>query len=547
MTDNIKTYVITSPSQTSLSWSLGPTGLTGYDGFFYSIAGAGGVGGTYNSTLYAGSGGFIQSGYVDLTYPYNVDNITVSINTNSKTTLSIGYTGPNIDPTNGVSPFVLTADEGKIYEKYPVNGGGLGDDKVICGFYAPGNRFDYDTNPVRLINQRTVLSNSINNPDFTGGPYGAISSAFGQELFPVIQAGGGFYAGGTGIFGLTGPFGFTSGGYTLSNEAGDNLDNQSINSTGYAIISLIPTSMIINNNFFNIAGSTGTYTGNTGLYLYSMLGGGGGGAGSSSVGGGGGGAGVYECGILSSNTGIIDYNVGLGGLGGDDSDQYGNGGDTYITLSEEPLLPLVAAGAEGPVAIYGNGGDGFFTGGYNVNYWEYQGNSYINMPSNTSQTADGAGFVNQNYGQYNAGGGGGGPYGGNGNGTLGGATGYGCGGGGGNPLGGAGTGGYIILKNISSPTINFYKITSNTTFDFLSLYPYTGFWFFLNGNGLFGTTSFDTGHFLIKEDNVRQILATTNGSRFTIKVNFGTLYNQPQQYSLIASGDQYYMSILFYA
>jgi hypothetical protein len=543
MTDKIKTYVITSPDHTNLSWSLGPTGLTGYDGFFYSIAGPGGVGGTYSpaNAVYAGSGGFIQSGYVDLTYPYNVNNIQVSVNTNDATFLSIGYTGPNIDPTNGAHHYILTADKGQLYNQYPNMSGDTTNSRVVCGFYASGNNFDSSGNPI-LINQRNVDSSSIGNPNFTGGPQGALSSTLGKENFPTLRAGGGFYAGGTGIFGVTGPFGFNAGGYIITDSSGNNIiSTQSITSTGYAIISLIPTSMTSTSSFLDIAGSTGTYTGNTGLYLYSLLGGGGGG------GYGGGGAGVYECGFLNSNTGIINYSIGSGGiaLALNQPSIDGNGGDSFLTLSEEPLFSYTAPGGNGGATAVSSGGDGFFTGGYSSIAFVRKANSYINMPSNNSLSQDGAGGV-LGYGQAGVGAGGGGPYGGNSFDVGPGAAGYGCGGG--TPGGGQGegTGGYIILRNISSPNIKFYKITSNTTFDFLSLFPYTGFWFFLSTNGL-GTTSFDTGHFLVKEDNVREISITTDGSRFTIKVNFGNLYNQPQQYSLTSSGIQNHINIFFYS
>jgi hypothetical protein len=128
--------------------------------------------------------------------------------------------------------------------------------------------------------------------------------------------------------------------------------------------------------------------------------------------------------------------------------------------------------------------------------------------------------------------------------AVGGSSGCGCGGGGGSTLGEAGTGGYIILRNLLSSNIKFYKITTDTTFDFFSLYPYTGVWFFLDGDA--NINSFDMGHFLIKEDNVRQILIQTSNNYFTIKVNFGNLYNQPQQYALTSSSIQSYMNILFY-
>jgi hypothetical protein len=525
MTDKIKTYVITSPDHTNLSWSLGPTGLTGYDGFFYSIAGAGGVGGTLapSPAEYAGSGGYIQSGYVDLSYPYNVDNIQVSVSNNSSTTLSIYYTGPNIDPTNGQHPFVLTSDAGYLYT-FKSNVALF--NKFVCGFYAPGNQFTYSTGNPILVNQRNIDSGSNNNTPGNGGPIGALTDILGQES-STVRAGGGFYAGGTGIFGATGPFGFSAGGYNM----------EPVSSTGYAIISLVPSSMAITSSFLNVAGDTGTYTGNTGLYLYSLLGGGGGGAGDTSSGGndsGGGGSGNYRCGIFDSISGSFDYEVGSIGLGGYSTSQPSNGGDTTIES-------LVAIGGKGGTNLQVPG-DGYFTGGVINAIW--YANSYINMPSYNSTSGSGAGCV-PGYGQSNAGGGGGGPYGGNGNGTVGGCTGYGNGGGGGSPNGGDGTGGYIILKNISSPNIKFYKITSNTTFDFLSLFPYTGFWFFLDGDS--GINSFDMGHFLIKEDNVRQILIQTSGGYFYIKVDFGTLYNQPQQYSLRSSEATSYMNILFYS
>lgn len=512
MTDTFKTYVITNPAQTSTSWSLGPTGLTGYDGFLYLLMGSGGQGSNLASTVFGGSSGFVNAGYVDLNYPYSVKDITVNLNVNSITTLSIGYTGPNIDPTNGLSHFVLTADAG---QNYALNNQGGVFTEMTTGFYAPSNTFSPTGNPT-LINQRGI-SSEMGSTGYEGAQ-GPVTDDFGRESGGTgILGGGGFYGG---TVGPTGPFGFSSGGwYDVSGSTGTN------GTLGYAIITLIPTSLVNNTHF--LTGGTGTI-GNTGIYLYSLLGGGGGGN------NGGGGSGDIRHGFVN-NTNNIDYNIGQGGLPNTD------GGDTSITTDAFVNI-LTAVGGE--TAFLQGGGKGFFAGGFN-GPTPTDGQSYANIPTNFSITADAAGSVDiTTYGQGNgSGGGGGGPYGGNAN-TSG--LGYGCGGGGQGP-GHNGSGGYAILKQLIQNNFKYMNITSSTILLTPVFYGFTGVWGFMDAHLATSRSYFNTFHFLIKEDNVQRIDITKNLSGyFTTTISFSKLNNKTQQFTMTGTDPSPNMTLIFY-
>jgi hypothetical protein len=521
MTDKFKTYVITDPTQTSFNFTLGPTGLTGYDGFLYLMMGTGGYGGNYPNITppQGGGGGFINAGYVDLNYPYTVREINVG-SSGSSTNLSIGYTGPNIDPTNGNTPFILKADEGQYKYLNAISGTST---ELVSGFYSGANTFS--TGP-SLINQRGDSSEGQGASGPTG-PRGFVNNDFGQGNGPTgILGGGGFYGG---TVGPTGPFGFSSGGwYDTGASSG------ATGTLGYTVITLIPSSLAINTSF--LTGSTGTI-GNTGLYLYSLLGGGGGGY----VGnGGGGGSGDIRNGFLN-NSGSISYEIGAGGTPG------ATGGD--ITISTDGFTTaLTAIGGESPGP--NTGGKGFFAGGFNGSN-PIEGQNYINLPSNFSITADGAGSVDiSSYGQgVSSGGGGGGPYGGNYNGN---GQGYGCGGGG-QGSGYAGSGGYAILKQLIQNNFKYMNITSSTVILPPTFYSFTGVWGFMDAPSSMSQLNvsksyFNTFHFLIKEDNVQRIdIVKDSNSYFATTISFSRLNNKVQQFKMTATDPSPYMSLVFYA
>ena len=522
MTDTFKTYVITDPTQTSLNWSLGPTGLTGYDGFLYILMGTGGYGGNYPNITpeQGGSSGFINAGYIDLNYPYTVKEISVT-SSGSSTNLTIGYTGPNIDPTNGASSFILKADEGQ-YKFLNAVGSGTSSE-VVTGFYSGANTLSIGPT---LINQRGDSSEGQGASGPTG-PRGSVTTDFGQGNGPTgVFGGGGFYGG---TEGPTGPFGFSSGGwYDTSGPTGTN------GTLGYAIITLIPSSLVNTTNF--LTGGTGTI-GDTGIYLYSLLGGGGGGR----VGnGGGGGSGDIRHGFLNTST-SLDYNIGAGGSPGI------TGGDTEI--STDGFVSVLSA-VGGEVANLDTGGKGFFAGGFNGST-PMEGQTFINLPSNFSITADGAGSVDiSTYGSgVSSGGGGGGPYGGNFNSD---GQGYGCGGGG-QGSGHSGSGGYAILKHLTENNFKYMNITSTTSILLPSFYTYTGVWGFMDGPfsfPLYPTVSrsyFNTFHFLIKEDNVQRIdIVKDSSSYFTTTISFSKLNNKTQQFTMKATDPSPYMTLIFY-
>jgi hypothetical protein len=518
MTDKFKTYVITNPSSTSLTFSLGSTGLTGYDGFLYLLMGSGGPGGTVGGISYGGSSGYINSGYIDLNYPYNVRDITVKLNPASITTLSVGYTGPNYDPTNGASDFVLLADQGQSCNivTSPTTG------YRIAGLYGPSNGFSSQSvggNPY-LINQRGI--DSSGGPDGPLNGQGGMTNDFCQyQSSPEILGGGGFYGG---TLGPTGPFGFSSGSW-FSPPTGTN------GTLGYAIITLIPSLSVQSTVFATGGGNTGTI-GNSGIYLYSLLGGG-----AAGYGGGGGGSGDTNFGFINSSN-SLQYTIGEGGI------TTAIGGKTSFSEDNYTLTEILASGGSNSNA---DAGSGFFAGGTpNQN----SGISYINLPSNITQSyiVNGAGFVNASYGQGNPGtaGGGGGPYGGNYNTN---AQGYGCGGGGTQTNG---SDGYAILKKMIPNSFTYKYITSNTIITQAELFGYVGFWGFLESP--FTITQLDISrnyfnifHFLIKEDNVQTIdvIKDTN-NYFNVSISFSKLNNKIQQFNMKATHPSSYMYMIFY-
>lgn len=535
MTTNFKTYVITNPSQTSPSLTLGPTGLTGYDGFFYLIMGPGGNGGDVSSVYnYGGPSGYMSSGYVDLNHPYSVEYVTVDLNPSIGTEIYLTYNaaGPNIDPSLGNSPFTIKVDTGQIYLLNRADP--LVQNNYISGFYAPANNFPIG-NP-QIFNQRGERIVNITQAE------GAVTDDFGQGDNSSLYAGAGFYGGSLTPSGVTGPFGYGSGNW---------YNNPGLGTVGYAVITLVPSALINNSYFFT--GGTGSI--GPGTYIYSLLGGGGAGGPASSGSifgpGGGGGSGDIRHGIITT-TNNVNYEIGLGGYGGTNpSIPSISGGDTIISYD---LINLSAIGGETP-GIF-EGGAGYFAGGFNgPSIFVQEGQSYANIPSNFTNNANGAGPVNTNYGQGggsdpsgNSYGGGGGPYGGN---WAANAFGYGCGGGGG---GGNGTSGYAILKQLVENNFKYLKITSPTLFSPADFFDYTGVWGFMDAPDTSlvplappGRSYFNTFHFLIKEDNVQEISITKDTqSYFTTTISFSQLNGKTQKFTMTGLQPSPYMVLFFY-
>jgi hypothetical protein len=527
MTDKFKTYVITNPTQTSFSFSLDSNDFTGYDGFLYLLMGSGGNGGSRLSVSYGGSSGFVNAGYIDLNYPYNVREINITMNPSSATTLAIGYTGPNYDPTNGQDDFILSADQGQAFEVQtsPTTA------YMVTGLYAPSNQFNSQTNGGNpyLINQRGIDSSQGSSGPFNG--QGGLTNDFCiYQSSPLNLGGGGFYGGTVGSSGPTGPFGFASGGW-FNSSTGTN------GTLGYAIITLIPSSSVQNTQF--LTGNTGTI-GNTGLYLYSLLGGGGGGNGS------GGGSGDVNFGFINSSS-ALQYSIGLGGTAGF------AGGSTTIS-NDNYISTITAIGGSTNTLPVNAGGDGFFAGG-TIGPNPAYGQSYINIPNNITNSTIGTGFVNTNYGQGSTFGGGGGPYGGN-SVDYGGvnAQGYGCGGGGAGQFQpqGVGTGGYAILKQLTPNCFTYRLITSNTTISRAELFGYVGFWGFLESPVTItqldiSRNYFNVFHFLIRDDNVQEIdIVKDIGNFFNVSISFSKLNNKTQLFNMKATHPSTYMYMIFY-
>jgi len=134
------------------------------------------------------------------------------------------------------------------------------------------------------------------------------------------------------------------------------------------------------------------------------------------------------------------------------------------------------------------------------------------------------------------------------------AQGYGSGGGGAaggaGKVGGTGTQGFGVINyiNTASENIKIFKITSNTYFNPIQLYQYTGFWFFLAGDGDIdnGKSYKNTGHFLVKEDGVQLINFIKINGYFTINVFFRYINQNQQVFTLKSTTQQSYAMIMFY-
>ncbi len=316
---SLKTYVITGSSSDVTQTIISPE-LDNYGGFLWLIAGKGG-----SNTGSGGNAGFVNSGYTDFTYPYTFDKtygINVNLGATGISNLSYKYTD---SPGGGTGYVVFNADQGN----------------SSSGFFLGANN-------TTSVSQRGVTG--------TTGSQGYLTNDYGVSLL----GGGGFYGGTTGASGPTGPFGYSSGTY----------DNIGSPAPGYAVITLIPSSIESNVFFEGVTGGAGVtgIHGVTGLNLYSILGGGGGGAASdvSGIGGGGGGSGEFKSGFFQVNsTSNIYYSIGRGGTGGNyvsfNPTDGIDGDNTNLIINNENIISR--GGKAGNVTTNLNGGVGYFSGG----------------------------------------------------------------------------------------------------------------------------------------------------------------------------------------
>lgn len=542
----IQTYILTGSN--TQTWHTAD--LSDYDGFLYYVMGEGGVS-TISTpeAVFVGSGsaGYVASGYVNLSYPYIVNQITVTGNDGSgKGNIKLYY---DDDPSqlNIASPYIIEADRGDYYGNI-ING----NITYLSGFYNGAGDFGViGTAPVEFTTQRNEILVGLTG---ASGTFSIESKGHVYDTTP-IPVGGGYYGiATTGIYsGSSGPFGYGAGGG---------------GSEGYVVISLITKNSLI-------GGSSNFYTSNTtnnvppyGIMLASLLGGGGGGGDNLTGGGGGGGSGEMMLSLMNV-LGTTGYNVNVGLGGGVNND----GGSTFInnirgysnglTGSIYTYSCTANGGKQGGSGtgsnIDGDGGDGYYGGGLGLTNANTntpnEGISVLNINSYYSNTPSsssgfGGGSVNAFFGQGEtvnssitvAGGGGGGPYGGDG-GYLNILTpvpaldgfGFGCGGGGGSSSIGINTGigstGYAITSYLDPSIYKLYNVTGSSSItltnrDFLT---YDGMWFFLNGGN--ATPSFNMGHFLIDEDGVNNLTLTTN----TISINFNSINGKGQNVTLIGT------------
>lgn len=601
------THVIKSGSLTLTRGNSDQTlNLNNYSGFFYYMMGPGGSGIVpFNISETAGPSGFVNAGYVNIRYPYNIIQVKIALE-GSIVKLSLSYDTDN--PTGEtIYPFELVANSGNI----PVDGSLIsGSNGIIPIGYYYGSSEQY-TASSNYITQRSnfVLTSSGEVP--AEGGVNSIFTQQGNNTYP----GGGFYGQNFIGSGVTGPFGYSSGGAISSGGT-----IYSSGNPGYAVITLIPNTLA-NTNFYTTNQSNLPIS--EGLMICSLLAGGGGGgyshnvSGDTNYGNGGGGSGSYQVGLVSVTTPTsLNLAIGAGGAGGADDgsgdtngEPGGAGGDTTLTINGNTFYTYGGQGGlngtddDNP----GDGGAGYFGGGGSLGGSDTDlapgGYSYINMPSNISNirvrglyypyydipatpdledSGNGMGYVNTKFGQGGNGtgsvsgagsGGGGGPYGGIG---LGGESdpvqeptdgqGYGCGGGGGGHEGidyngGSGSGGYAILSLLSVNS-NYKLLTVNVSNPSISLgipdfINFKGFWFFLQGDTYL--PELNMGHFLIQEDGVNSVTLNWNVlTAGTITVTFnplnlnGNIYSQTfsltaaKGYSISAPGIPQFANILFY-
>lgn len=406
--------------------------LSEFSGFLYYISGAGGDGEKIiigaDAQYQNGAAGYVNSGFIDFEYPYNVDLNTINV--------SVGTTGPI-----GTTEISFQYTDDPSVTSYPIGTGGGFPGSVDIPITKGTVRIVAD-NPSRVFNNSNNTYSYENCQGFyNGGVYtsGNADIVFNTDLYnqrwintlPLTATtapseglvpefgstgstgpadnGGGYY-GGINDTATYGPFGRSSGG--LATDA-----TNPPGSTGYAILTLIPNDTIVSTEFvgstltagldvnaWDSTGATGSINGLTGLYLYGMAGGGGGGGFINDVyGAGGGGGGVLSFGFTEIPTGATGYYCDIeAGAGGAHTDvtasTAGYMGDASFINFRKPdtsvyeyIECLAGRGGRGdssaPGANSGDGAAGYYGGGGGVGGGAggisntYGGVSFIRIPS----------------------------------------------------------------------------------------------------------------------------------------------------------------------
>lgn len=589
----IKTVILAPPN---LFFEGGVTGinldsteLNGYSGAFFWMQGQGGNGFAVGNNFFAGTSGYINSGYIDFDYPYSVDSLYLQVKTTegnyqtdpcSKLQITYApFSGAPVDDNGNQFPVFHGANQGYMYNS--------GDAP-----YAPPNTYigGADFGAGVITTTPLKVQTQLNSITFSAGSSGTIVSTgsvvpqlFGKTSVNYI-GGGGYYGAGAENGSGAGAAGFGSGSGIIGSTS-YNPDDSNKFWPGFVVVSLIPSSMITNPIFITY-GDTGATGATSDTYLYQLLGGGGAGGYSSSIhaGGGGGGSGVYKNGFFNvKNPSTINLISGLGGVFNTSSNN-GNSSKILYKYGENTFTFEGKGGSAGSINndSTGMGGTGFFSGGCGavagLNTIK-QSNSLTLMPCNSQGTsgvgesANGGGYLGIMYqdGQSNysagqsvgligigvGGGGGGGWYGGYGgvvNGTpiliASDALGYGCGGGGGAGDGtnfvnaGNGSVGYALLREFNPGTAaTLIRVTNSRTIA-PELFGKSGVWAFLAADT--GLDALNTLHFSIPYDGLKSIKIVSNDGNFTVYFNFTNLLGYPQIVTRNTLTTQRYINFLIY-
>lgn len=424
---SFETIFIASGS-TGITQSPSGKPLTDFSGFLYYISASGGDGEKIiigdDAQYQNGAAGYVNSGFIDFEYPYNVDLTTLNV--------SIGTTGPT-----GTTEISFQYTDDPSITKYPIGATGFpgasdiaitkGTVRIVAdkptiiannsipnynsyqncqGFYNGGVYTSGNANifvNTNLYNQRWINTLPVTA---TKAPSEGLVPEFGST---GSQYNGGGYYGGINDTATYGPFGRSSGGLATdgTNPPG---------STGYTILTLIPKDAIVSSEFvgstlvassdINAWDSTGATVNNigvTGLYLYGMAGGGGGGGFvNADNGGGGGGGGVLSFGFTEIPTGATGYYCDIAAGGGGvhtdvSASTAGNmGGASSINFRKpdtsvyEYIECLPGRGGRGAGSLAagepsnGDGGMGYYGGGGGYNPFDNYtlgGISFIRIPS----------------------------------------------------------------------------------------------------------------------------------------------------------------------
>ena len=260
---SFETIFIASGS-TGITQSPSGKPLSDFSGFLYYISGQGGDGEKIiigaNAQYQNGAAGYVNSGFIDFEYPYNVDLTTLNVSVGTTgptgtTEISFRYTDdPSVTSypigapgfTPGPPDIAITQGTVRIVADKPsivFNNSNNHNSYENCqGFYNGGVYTSGNANIVfyeNLYNQRWI--NTIPVTAATGPSEGLVPD-FGSTGSTGSPYNGGGYYGGINDTATYGPFGRSSGGLATdgTNPPG---------STGYAILTLIPNDTIVSTEF----------------------------------------------------------------------------------------------------------------------------------------------------------------------------------------------------------------------------------------------------------------------------------------------------------